>query len=427
MENSMGPQIASGVSRVEAHGALDADVPPVQSAVAAAGAKPPRLTATFGALASVARLPSELVSARGHGLLLSQHRRLFLAERLEITALFFGVATVAWIPIDVFLFQADWAVVVPLAIARLIASALFLVMAFAARHADTPNDMIARLGLTVVIGTAFYFAAHIILSYADEGHLRGAGHAQYVLMPIALVAWIAIFPLTLKEGAGISLLPLAAILAETIHGDGGAAVPQASAAVLLMCAVLLAAVACSVGQLNLLAKLHRESTIDSLSGALSRRAGVELLDLMFRQCRRDEVPFSLAFIDLDQFKIINDAYGHETGDHLLRQVAARLKTSERSGGALIRWGGEEFIVSLPGIDADTAATMVATAARSLGLRPDGQVQTVSIGLSERLRDQAPNWRALVELADSRMYQSKRSGRDRLVGPDGRPHRLVGQP
>jgi diguanylate cyclase (GGDEF)-like protein len=174
-------------------------------------------------------------------------------------------------------------------------------------------------------------------------------------------------------------------------------------------------------------KLHRELTVDPLTGALSRRAGMELLDLMFAQCHRNRTPFSLAFLDLDHFKAVNDGCGHEAGDRVLRQVAARLKASERSSDALILWGGEEFILPLPAIDADTAAGLAVTLGRSLGLRPDGRVQTVSVGLSERTLDRVRDWQQLVEIADARMYQSKTSGRDRLVGPDGEPRRLVGEP
>ena len=379
----------------------------------------------LAALLNLARLPPELISARHHPLLLTHHRALLMAERLGVTAVFMSVSTIAWIPIDFFLFQADWSLVAPLAAARVVAGALFLAIAGFKLRSDTARDVIESLALVVAVGVVFFLFAHRIIGDGEAGHVGGAGHAQYVLMPIALVAGIAIFPLTLREVLLLSVLPLAVVLIEVLHGDGGTIFSQASAAVLLMCAVGIAAAACSLSQLKLFASLHRESTIDHLTGALSRRAGAELLSLMSASCKKGSKPLSLAFFDLDNFKLVNDRYGHEAGDEVLKQAAARLKGTGLRGNGLIRWGGEEFVLVLPGTDADDAVNIVARLGRSLGLRPDGSTQTVSIGLAECGADQIKSWKQLVETADQRMYLAKKAGRDRLLGPASVVRQLAG--
>ncbi len=370
---------------------------------------------SIAALWSAAKLPAGLVSARSHDLLLTYHRMLLIKERLSITATFLGISTLAWIPIDIALFHADWSLVLPLIASRVVASALFFAVAGSKVRRNTSRDAIESLALVVAIGIVFFLFAHRVIMGSEAAYMGSAGHAQYVLMPIALIAGIAIFPLTLKEVLALSLVPLAAIVFEVLHGDGNIIFAQASAAVLLMCAVGTAAVACSLSQLSLFSRLHRESTIDHLTGALSRRAGAELLSLTFASCQKESKPLSLAFIDLDHFKMVNDYYGHECGDRVLRQAAARLLTAASHSNSLIRWGGEEFVLALPGADAGDAAALVAELCRSLGTRPDGEMQTVSVGLAERTADKAGTWQELVALADQRMYAAKKAGRDRLLG------------
>ena len=143
--------------------------------------------------------------------------------------------------------------------------------------------------------------------------------------------------------------------------------------------------------------------------------GEELLDLQFIATSRSGTPLSIAFIDLDNFKQINDAYGHEAGDQALEAASGSLRTAIRSGDMLVRWGGEEFVVILPGATSDEAQqVMERLRANGLGKRPDGSLLTASIGIAERIQDHAEDCRQLVEIADQRMYQAKMQGKDRMV-------------
>ena len=103
---------------------------------------------------------------------------------------------------------------------------------------------------------------------------------------------------------------------------------------------------------------------------LRRRVGEELLDHQFAYAKRHELPFALLFIDLDCFKSINDQFGHEAGDDVLSNAGRNFTLILRRQDVVIRWGGEEFVIGLPGIDAvDSIVRRLAVL--GLGQRPDG--------------------------------------------------------
>jgi diguanylate cyclase (GGDEF)-like protein len=130
----------------------------------------------------------------------------------------------------------------------------------------------------------------------------------------------------------------------------------------------------------------------------------------------------LLLVDVDHFKAINDQHGHAAGDAVLVQVAERLRQVEGLRSALIRWGGEEFLLVLPDADPAAAADRVAAALRSVSATPvaiDGKSLDVrcSIGYT-RCRPLSegfdPHIDLVISRADSALYQAKRLGRDRAV-------------
>nr|WP_230976708.1 GGDEF domain-containing protein [Pseudothauera rhizosphaerae] len=156
---------------------------------------------------------------------------------------------------------------------------------------------------------------------------------------------------------------------------------------------------------------------DPLTGAYTRRSGTEALELMFRLSSMSAKPLAVAFFDLDRFKTINDQYGHDAGDQVLCALVERLRQTLRRGDVLVRWGGEEFIAILPEMPADQMPAFLRRLREAgFGTRPDGSPLTASIGVTESLADGVLDWPVLVELADQRMYEAKRGGRDRAVLP-----------
>jgi diguanylate cyclase (GGDEF)-like protein len=150
---------------------------------------------------------------------------------------------------------------------------------------------------------------------------------------------------------------------------------------------------------------------DSLTGAANRRNFFAFLTTEISRARRQGTPVTLAYIDIDVFKQINDTYGHHEGDRVLKETTTALAAHIRQTDLLARLGGDEFAIVLPGCDANQAGAFVENARSALGgiVTPGGQV-TYSFGVLTAMR--APeNPEELVIAADKFMYEVKKSGRN----------------
>ncbi|NLI14635.1 GGDEF domain-containing protein [Pelotomaculum propionicicum] len=152
--------------------------------------------------------------------------------------------------------------------------------------------------------------------------------------------------------------------------------------------------------------LFELAKIDSLTGLLNRRSFKEKLDAEVERSKRYNFPFSLLFIDLDNFKQVNDKLGHALGDVVLRNVAQELKSKVRITDVVTRWGGDEFVILLPQTDHITAQKL---AERLIGeincIRINAPRFSISVGVVT-YPDDSDNVDYLLNLADRRMYESK---------------------
>lgn len=174
----------------------------------------------------------------------------------------------------------------------------------------------------------------------------------------------------------------------------------------------------SMSQLAFMIALVRQAIRDPLTGVFSRSSGEEVLELelQFIIARRSDAALSIAFIDLDHFKSINDQFGHEAGDKALLDMTGIVSSHLRRGDMLARWGGEEFLLIMPNTGLSQAeAALLRMRSIGFGMRPDSTPLTASIGIAERNADAVTDWKVLVDLADQRMYLAKQGGRDRVVG------------
>jgi diguanylate cyclase (GGDEF)-like protein len=162
-------------------------------------------------------------------------------------------------------------------------------------------------------------------------------------------------------------------------------------------------------------ELQREASEDPLTGLRNRRRFDEDLDLAVAQARRDRVTGALVMLDLDHFKLVNDTYGHQAGDRLIREMADALRRRTRASDVLARLGGDEFAVILPRCspgEARLAAEAMAAAIREHDPGGDGiEPVTVSIGVAMFGDRPRTNSASIVSEADSAMYAAKDGGRD----------------
>jgi two-component system, cell cycle response regulator len=165
-----------------------------------------------------------------------------------------------------------------------------------------------------------------------------------------------------------------------------------------------------------LQEVTRLSTTDSLTGLPNRRRLDEILAAA-GQSPVGRHPLSVAVIDIDHFKQVNDREGHAIGDAVLRTVALRLLSVVRDNGHLGRWGGEEFLCVLPGLDAEAAMRLAEAMRAAVCAEPvpvtesSGLSITVSIGVATGIGVDAQ--RLMVD-ADAALYQAKGTGRNRVV-------------
>lgn len=172
-----------------------------------------------------------------------------------------------------------------------------------------------------------------------------------------------------------------------------------------------------------LARLESMAATDGLTGVANRRRFDEALTSEFRRARRDGSPLALLLVDLDLFKTVNDTYGHQVGDDVLRTVAGALaKLTRRAGDLVARYGGEEFVFLLPNTSADCAlkvAERVQNCVRvldptAMGMQSKTRL-TVSIGVSNSQAMPGDGTEHdLVRLADDALFVAKRDGRNRAV-------------
>jgi diguanylate cyclase (GGDEF)-like protein len=168
-------------------------------------------------------------------------------------------------------------------------------------------------------------------------------------------------------------------------------------------------------------KLEEKARRDSLTGAYNRAHLDEMLRKEYSIAVEHGWPLSLAFFDLDDFKNINDRYGHLVGDEVLRQFAQLLMRSLRSRDIVARYGGEEFLIVLPGIDRDDASEVLQRVVSMVSTTPlaevDGEVIKVTVSAGLAVADEHRRFASVEELlreADRALYSAKRNGRNRLV-------------
>lgn len=170
-------------------------------------------------------------------------------------------------------------------------------------------------------------------------------------------------------------------------------------------------------------KLLSKASLDALTGLLNRGAIAERLLGQLALARRMTQPLSVALVDIDYFKVINDTFGHLAGDEVLREMARRLHLQTRTSDALGRYGGEEFLFVLYPCDTADLAEVSERFRRSVADAPfqvDGEATshalevTISLGAASTADHPDASMQSLLKHADDALYESKSGGRNRVT-------------
>lgn len=160
-------------------------------------------------------------------------------------------------------------------------------------------------------------------------------------------------------------------------------------------------------------RLELLSTVDVLTGLFNRRS----IKDRYSKAQREHEQYSVILGDIDDFKKVNDNYGHDIGDVVLKQVADVFKGSVRLDDVVCRWGGEEILVFLPQCRKDAAvliAERILDKIRGLAVSTDNGILRVTMTLGVAESNESENFKGVTKIADDRLYDGKHSGKNRVV-------------
>lgn len=266
------------------------------------------------------------------------------------------------------------------------------------------------------IRLAVWLAAIALVALVAYLHLRtGLAYEFHLffIVPVVLVAWFV----DIRRAYVIaSLTVILWYLADRqLGGDTADRLPLLFNTVVRLGIFL--AIVWLLGQLRLV--LERESQLareDSLTGLANRRGFIQRGEVLLAMARRQQLPISALFIDVDHFKAVNDRLGHETGDALLAGVAEVLRSHLRASDLASRMGGDEFALLLPGSDRTAAMEYAADLRQRLlaSMQKHAWPVTFSIGVSS-FATAPDSLTTLLRVADKLMYEAKHNGRDKILG------------
>jgi diguanylate cyclase (GGDEF)-like protein len=267
--------------------------------------------------------------------------------------------------------------------------------------------MLVNLPLT------FFATAHYLTMVPPEGvyHLP---QALYTLLPYIAVGIIGLFPLTLLECS--ILASLVAML--TVTGwNYYSSLPLLELLPTLWLLFILIAIVLfsSTIQLQYMLTMITRADHDPVTGAQTRKSGVQSLAKAFQQAELHNEYLSIALVDIDDVKNIVAEFDYATYDHVVLEAAEILAEDMRYNDMLVHWGEKIFLLILPGTDCKGVEIIAQRVLnQGLGTLPDGRPVTASIGICERVADRIDEWPGMLEQVDKRRDEAKRQGKDRYV-------------
>lgn len=363
-------------------------------------------------------LASPVFSTRHQSQSLRMARSEMIIQRAQLCLGIVAALMVGWVPVD-YLFvdlETFWL----LAFGRFTLAAVFLGLVLFLSRPYNRITAYALLGFMVYIPILFSYAAVHVLTFSHDGVSQDFILSAYRNLPILAILLLAFFPLTVMEAVGMGGLAFLLVLLSGLDVSQYAFPSLYMSHVLMMFAALVIVGIVNLSQLWFMSRFVHLSSNDVLTGCLRRDYGMAMLERLFSLSKRNNMPMSLVFLDIDNFKQINDYFGHKSGDEALKTVGERLHKVLRHEDMAIRWGGEEFVLLLPNTDLDAFQTVLnRIREEGFGERPDSKPIQATMGVAEMQTDGIDSVDDFINKADARMYDGKKAGRNQIVFPGGK--------
>lgn len=350
----------------------------------------------------------ELLSSQQHPTDFHLVRAEYINTRVRLLALLFSVLTPLWIPVDYFILPKDDFVFI--VAARLVFSLSLLALWLKASYVFSLGHARVRLFVLMVMPALFHLSTQFVLGE----HLADERLASYTFLPFLIIAIHCVFPLTLKEGALLAVLTIFTLsLDEVIQRQIFTLTSLNN--LWLLTVIMGIAIWAQLSQLHMQLKLFEQATTDALTGLLTRRSFMSQAESELNRAERYNRPLTMALLDLDFFKKVNDSHGHQAGDKVLTAFAGILTDALRATDIIGRFGGEEFIIVLPETSVTEAKMVIQRVldnCREHCVAHDNQkiCFTASAGLGEVLVDVQSS----IRYVDEALYQAKANGRDQIA-------------
>ena len=163
-----------------------------------------------------------------------------------------------------------------------------------------------------------------------------------------------------------------------------------------------------------LKQLMLVSNCDPLIGITNRRRGDELLEQEVMRVNRHDYESAIILLDIDNFKSVNDTYGHPVGDAVLKELSHRVREQIRGGDSFVRWGGEEFLVLSHRATLEDAKTLAERLRSAIEKKPFAEVGRVTVSIGVSLLYKGTTAKKQIDLADQGLYTSKRLGKNQVT-------------
>jgi diguanylate cyclase (GGDEF)-like protein len=243
-----------------------------------------------------------------------------------------------------------------------------------------------------------------------------SGGPRSPLMALLVVPFVSFAARFTTRGtiAGVTLT--AGILLAATAGVDSDGLRSDPSLVLATLGAFVGVAAFAVALMNAEVEVRQDATLDPLTGLSNRKALRRRFEELHRQAKLAGSAIGVVVVDLDHFKAVNDTYGHQRGDAVLKAVGHELRSALREGELVYRLGGEEFLVLLRGAEALAADTIAERLRGAIAAaRPAGLDITASLGVSVGTDD--VDYATLFARADAALYEAKRQGRNRAVRHD----------